>query len=418
MKILYYDCFSGISGDMNLGALIDVGVDKNYLLEELLKLHINDYKIEIAKDSRKGIYGTKVDVILNNNHVHQHLHKHNHDHVQIQKIHHHRNLKDIESIIKSSTLKENVKQVSLGMFKRVAEAEAKVHNKPIEEVHFHEVGAVDSIIDIVGAAICLDFLKVDKIKASTIEVGSGFVKCAHGTLPVPAPATSEILKCIPIRSQISFEATTPTGAAILACCVEEFTDKKSFKINKIGYGIGNKDTGDVPNVLRVFIGEEDENCSDKYQETINGEEGDCITDEAYVIECNIDDMNPELYEYVIESLFKEGALDVYMTPIIMKKQRPGIKLNVLCKSEEQNEIKDIILTHTTTLGFRQYKVKRNMLKREFHRVNTKYGEITVKSGYYKGKSIKSKPEYEECKKIALENDISIAEVYKEILSKI
>ncbi len=427
MKILYYDCFSGISGDMNLGALIDIGVDKDYLLEELSKLNVIGYKIEIKKDNRKGIYGTKVNVILtenndeeymhNDNHSHEelkhsghgHAHEHNHVHHETHEhMHEHRNLDDIQNIINTSDLKGQVKKIALEIFKKVAEAEAKVHNKPIEEVHFHEVGAIDSIVDIVGAAICLDYLKVDKIKSSTVEVGSGFVKCAHGMLPVPAPATTEILNNIPLKSKISFEATTPTGAAILANCVEEFTDEKSFKITKTGYGIGHRDIGEIPNVLRVFIGEESQTL----------QQDDYIKDEAYVMECNIDDMNPELYEYVIELIFKAGALDVYMTPIIMKKQRPAIKLNVLCKMEQEDTIKDIILTHTTTLGFRKYKVARNMLKREFHKVTTKYGDVTVKTAYYKGKQIKSKPEYEECKKIALENDISMSEVYKEIFSKI
>jgi uncharacterized protein (TIGR00299 family) protein len=429
MKILYYDCFSGISGDMNLGALIDIGVDKDYLLKELLKLNIGGYKIEVRKDNRKGIYGTKVNVILTENYGEEHMHNDNHsheehkhsghshenehnyvqheDHEHVHE-HEHRNLKDIQSIINSSDLKEQVKKIALEIFKKVAEAEAKIHNKHIEEVHFHEVGAVDSIVDIVGAAICLDYLKVDKIKSSTVEVGSGFVKCAHGMLPVPAPATAEILNNIPVKSKISFEATTPTGAAILANCAAEFTDEKNFKITKTGYGIGHRDIGDIPNVLRVFIGEESETA----------QQNDYIEDEAYVMECNIDDMNPELYEYVIELIFKAGALDVYMTPIIMKKQRPAIKLNVLCKMEQEGTIKDIILTHTTTLGFRKYKVKRNMLKREFVKVTTKYGDITVKNAYYKGKKIKSKPEYEECKKIALKGNVSISEVYKEIFSKI
>jgi uncharacterized protein (TIGR00299 family) protein len=276
MKILYYDCFSGISGDMNLGALIDIGVDENYLISELSKLNIKGYEISVNKDSRKGVFGTKVKVILSedghehihthqsgnlHNHCHNHEHKHEHEsnHTHSDEFHHsheHRNLNDIEKIINESSLNDNVKQISAGIFRRVAEAEAKIHSKPLEEVHFHEVGAVDSIIDIVGAAICLDYLKVDKIMSSTIEVGSGFVKCAHGLLPVPAPATVEILKGIPIKScNIPFEATTPTGAAILTYTVNEFTDRKEFKIMKSAYGIGHKDKGDIPNVLRVFLAE-------------------------------------------------------------------------------------------------------------------------------------------------------------------
>lgn len=433
MRILYYDCFSGISGDMNLGALVDIGVDKEYLTNELSKLNVSGYELSIKRDVKNGISGTKVDVILENNHIndecdnhnhnhdHHHAHEHghqhedNHIHVHTEINHHeHRNFRDIENIIESSSLNENIKNISLKIFKKVAEAEAKVHNKSIEEVHFHEVGAVDSIVDIVGTAICLDYLKVDTIKCSTIEVGSGFVKCAHGLLPIPAPATAEILKDKPIKANIPFEATTPTGAAILAYAVDEFTDSKNFSIKKIGYGIGTKDNKDVPNILRVFIGEENltdqpmDECKDTY----------FLQDEVEVMECNIDDMNPELYEYVMEQLFSNGALDVYMTPIIMKKERPGVKLNVLYAPDKGKIIREIVLMQTTTLGFRKYKVQRNMLKREFSKIKTKYGEITVKNAYYNGKIIKSKPEYEECKKIALDNNVNINEIYKEVLSKI
>ncbi|GAA0744069.1 hypothetical protein GCM10008906_28520 [Clostridium oceanicum] len=295
-KILYYECFSGISGDMNLGALIDLGVDKDYLIKELSKLKVSDeYDIKVTTDDRKGIYGTKVDVLLNNieecNHSHKHnfedhhneeVHTHEHSHVHDDNHHNtdchehchghsdncenthshshhhsHRNLQDINNIIDNSELNDNVKKISKDIFLKVAKAEGKVHNKPLNEVHFHEVGATDSIVDIVGAAICLDFLNVDKILSSTVELGSGFVKCAHGTMPVPAPATTEILNNIPIISgTVPFEATTPTGAAILATMVNEFTDIKKFNILKTGYGVGGKDIGDVPNVLRVFLAED------------------------------------------------------------------------------------------------------------------------------------------------------------------
>ncbi|MBC2579908.1 nickel pincer cofactor biosynthesis protein LarC [Clostridium sp. DJ247] len=427
MRILYYDCFSGISGDMNLGALIDLGVDKDYLVSELSKLNIDEYKIVIKKDVKRGIAGTKVDVILNSiidnhkNHHHEHNHENQHKHaLNHHKEHQHRNLKDIESLINLSSLSNNVKDISLKIFGKVAEAEAKVHNKSLEEVHFHEVGAVDSIIDIVGAAICFDYLDIHKVKCSTVEVGSGFVKCAHGVLPVPAPATSEILKNVPLKSNIPFEATTPTGAAILSYLVDEFTDKKNFKVEKIGYGIGNKDEGDTPNVLRVFLAEENESSDNKSIETAMGLDTveDFVEDEVYIIECNIDDMNPELYEYIIEILLKQGALDVYLTPIIMKKGRPGVKLSVLYHSDKEHIIKELILTETTTLGIRKYKAQRSMLKRKFEKVTTIYGEFTVKSAYYNGKRIKCKAEYDECKKVALENNVNINKIYREIWDKI
>ena len=271
MKILYYDCFCGISGDMNLAALIDLGVPKEYLVQELSKINLNsEYEIKVEKSAKLGITGTRVDVILKNkledaveeqephhqhNHGHEHTHHTDHHHEENQEQeHHHRNLKDIEEIINSSELSDKVKKHSVEMFLKVAEAEAKVHGKTLEEVHFHEVGAIDSIIDIIGAAICIDYLAVDKIMASPVQVGGGFVKCAHGIIPVPAPATVEILRNIPIKSGIvQFETTTPTGAAILAANVEAFTDKIDFSIEKIGYGIGHRDL-EIPNVLRVYLG--------------------------------------------------------------------------------------------------------------------------------------------------------------------
>lgn len=431
MKVLYYDCFCGISGDMNLGALIDLGVDGDYLIKELSKLKLDsEFKITIKKALKKGISGTKVDVILEkevseHKHDHAHGHEHSHPHEDIehnhqdnkhvhthtehqdgeqhhhhhqQEEHHHRNLMDIENIINSSSLSDKVKKISLDIFKKVAIAEATVHGKSLYEVHFHEVGAIDSIVDIVGAAIALDYLKVDKVMGSTVQVGGGFVKCAHGIIPIPAPATVEILKNIPIKSGIvQFETTTPTGAAILAANVEEFTDNIEFKIEKIGYGIGNREL-DIPNVLRVYLGEE------KRTEEIA---------EQYILETNIDDMNPELYNYVEEKLFEMGALDVFKTPILMKKGRSAIKLSILVNKIKENDILGVIFKETTSIGLRKYKVEKIMLNREFLKVNTKYGEVTVKNAYYQGELIKYKAEYEDCKRLAKENNVPIAEVYRE-----
>lgn len=400
MKILYYDCFCGISGDMNLAALIDLGVPKEYLMQELSKLNLNyEYEIKIEKSMKLGITGTRVDVILKDklkDKIHiseQASHEHNHEQ------HHHRNLKDIEEIINSSDLSDKVKKLSLDMFMKVAEAEAKVHGKTLYEVHFHEVGAIDSIVDMVGAAICLDYLKVDKIIASPVQVGGGFVKCAHGIMPVPAPATTEILKNIPINTGIvQFETTTPTGAAILAANAHEFTQKVDFSIKKIGYGIGHRDL-EIPNVLRVYLGEKEST------EEVEGQ---------YILETNIDDMNPELYGYVEEKLFEVGALDVFKTPIFMKKGRPGIKLSVLTNEKVEKNVLDIIFEETTSIGVRKYKVEKIMLNREFSKVKTEYGDITIKKSYYKGKLVKYKPEYEECKAIAKEKNISIDKVYKAV----
>ncbi len=271
-------------------------------------------------------------------------HHHESDHS-----HHHRNLQDIENIINTSSLNDRVKKLSLAMFMKVAEAEAKVHGKSLYEVHFHEVGAVDSIIDIVGAAICIDYLDVDKIIASTVQVGGGFVECAHGLIPIPAPATVEILRAIPIKTGlVNFETTTPTGAAILSANVDDFTDKIAFAIDKIGYGIGNREL-DIPNVLRVYLGKEEK------KEEI---------EDQYILETNIDDMNPEFYGYVEERLFEEGALDVFKTPIMMKKGRPALKLSILVDDKREKDILDVIFKETTSIGVRKFKVEKKSSLRE------------------------------------------------------
>ncbi len=452
MRILYYDCFSGISGDMNLGALIDLGVDKEYLINELSKLKVSGYNIEVTADERKGITGTKVKVRLESEehnhhhhhgeehdhhhkhehdhhhdhhhsheehqHAHNHGHSHHHEHSNEEHVHSHesgehihRNLKDVEDIINNSSLSDKVKKLSLKMFLKVAEAEAKIHGKSLMEVHFHEVGALDSIVDIIGSAICLDYLKVDKVMAASVELGGGFVKCAHGLFPVPAPATAEILKGIPVKlGAVQVETTTPTGAAILAATVDEFTDKKEFTIKKVAYGIGHRDTA-IPNVLRVYLGEIEEKAA---LSQVAVEDAERDYEEAYIIECNIDDMNPEIYDYVMEKIFAIGAMDVFMTPIIMKKGRPGIKLSVLCGISLENEITEILLRETTTLGIRKYKVEKTMLKREFSKVSTKYGDVTVKASLLNGESIKCKPEYDDCKRLAKENNLSISEIYAEV----
>jgi hypothetical protein len=428
MKVLYYDCFCGISGDMNLAALLDLGVPKKYLIQELSKLNLNsEYEIKIEKAGKLGITGTRVDVILkskldykesvasqslNDHHEHHHnhsdgsdhSHEHNHSHEENHSHdHHHRNLRDIENIIYSSDLSEKVKKLSMDMFMKVAEAEAKVHGKTLYEVHFHEVGAIDSIIDMVGAAICIDYLEVDKIIASPVQVGGGFVKCAHGLMPVPAPATVEILNNVPINAGIvPFETTTPTGAAILAANVSEFTPRIDFSINKIAYGIGHRDL-DIPNVLRVYLGE-----NEKFEKV----------EEQYILETNIDDMNPEFYGYVEEKFFEVGALDVFKTPIFMKKGRPGIKLSVLVSEEVEKAVLDLIFQETTSIGVRKYKVEKIMLNRDFSKVKTQYGEITIKRSYYKGKLVKYKPEYEECKSIAKEHNVTIEKIYKEVYKQV
>lgn len=416
MKILYYNCFSGISGDMNLGAMIDLGVDRDYLISQLNKLSISDeFELDIFKSEKMGISGTKVDVILKNeNHEeeshthheesHTHHHEQNHECDHIHHHHHeHRNILDIYELIEESSLSENIKSISKKIFTVVGESESKVHRKTLEEVHFHEVGAVDSIVDIVGAAICFDYLKVDKIIASTVELGSGYVKCAHGLMPVPAPATADIVKSMPVHiGRVDSEATTPTGAAILKTVADEYTDDINFKIIRTGYGIGTKDFK-IPNILRVMLGELDK-TSVQFG----------FKKENTVIEVNIDDMNPELLGYIEEKLLDAGALDFYKTPIIMKKGRLATKLSILVDDDCEYAVEKIILEETSTLGIRKYKVEKKYLERHFIDVETKYGKLPIKIGVFKGEILKYKGEYEICKKLANENNISINKIYDEI----
>ena len=412
MKILYYDCQVGISGSMNLGALIDLGVDENYLENELQKLNINDeFKLSIKKSSKMGITGTKVDVILKNtqekqldphehSHAHSQNHNHEHNHIHKHEHNHNRNYKIIKELIESSDFNDQVKNLSIDMFKLIAEAEGKVHGKPLAAVHFHEVGATDSIVDIVGAAICLDYLDVEKVLSSPIQLGGGFVNCAHGKIPVPAPATIEILKEVPVKTGlVDSETTTPTGAAILKSTVNRFTQDLDFIVEKIGYGLGAKDF-EVPNVLRVYLGELNDDEVEEEQQVI--------------LETNIDDMNCELYPYIEEKLFKEGALDVFKTPIIMKKGRPAVKFSVLALEKNIEEIQKILFEESTTAGIRWYPVHKVMLTRSFEKIKTKYGDIRIKNFYYNNKIIKSKPEFEDCKRLALKNNISINEILENI----
>ncbi|MGE5446924.1 MAG: nickel pincer cofactor biosynthesis protein LarC [Bacteroidales bacterium] len=387
MRILYYDCFAGISGDMNLGALIDLGVDAGYLENELRKLHIEGFHLVISQDLRRGISGTKAEVIVENPDNEKHRH-----------------LRHVEEIINNSTLSETVKQNSLKIFKLIAYAEARVHNIPVERVHFHEVGALDSIADIVGAAICLDALKVDKVMSSPIQLGGGMVKCAHGIMPVPAPATSLIVEGVPVRTGlVQHEATTPTGAAILVAMVDEFTAQINFKITRTAYGIGHRDVSEVPNVLRVYLLQEDNSAEGLKEET------------ATVLECNIDDMNPERYDFIMEQLFASGASDAWLTPVIMKKSRPATQLNVLCAPDKVARMKQLIFTHTTTIGLRESVIHKSVLPREEITVDTRFGTVRVKQCLYEGKVVRSKPESDDVKAIALRENISIDEVEREVI---
>ena len=387
MKIIGYDCFSGISGDMNLGAMIDLGIDKAYLTDELNKLNLPGWELLVQKDQRHGITGTKVTVSQTR---HEHAHRH---------------LSDIEKIIEDSALDDKTKELSVKIFMKIARAEATVHGISIDQVHFQEVGAVHSIIDVVGAAICFKALKVDAVHVSTVELGGGFVICDHGKLPVPAPATAEIIKGIPVKKGgVDFEATTPTGAAILATLGTNFNPDLAIKIEKTAYGVGQKEHQDVPNLLRVFLGET----------IVNQETGH----DALQIECNIDDMNPEFYDYISDKLFKAGASDVFLSNIMMKKCRPGILMNVICETELADTVKNIIFTESTSLGIRTFRFRKDTLVRKLETIQTIYGKVTVKRSYFDTKEVSCKPEYEDCKRIAAEKEIPLKEVYNVIMAQI
>jgi hypothetical protein len=387
MKIISYDCFSGISGDMNLGAMIDLGVDSGYLIDELKKLNLPGWELLVEKDQRHGITGTKVTVKQTR---HEHVHRH---------------LSDIEQIINDSSLDFKTRELSIKIFRTIARAEAKVHGIQIDQIHFHEVGAVDSIVDIVGAAICYNFLDVDAVHVSSVELGGGFVKCDHGRLPVPAPATAEIIQGIPVKKDgVDFEATTPTGAAILATLGTNFDPDLVIKIEKTAYGVGQKENNSIPNLLRVFLGETTGNPGSGH--------------DALQLECNIDDMNPEFYEYISDRLFKTGASDVFFSNIIMKKGRPGILLSVICEKELADVVKNIIFTESTSLGIRTFPFRKDTLGRKFETIQTIYGSINIKRSYHNGEEVSCKPEYEDCKRAAAVKGIPVKEVYNNVMLSI
>lgn len=370
-RILYFDIVNGISGDMTIATLLDLGISKEVFLEEINKLNLGDeFNINIQEENENGIVGTKVEVIT-------------------KEVNAHRHLSDIYEIIDKSSLNEYVKENAKKIFMVIAEAEAKVHGTTIDKIHFHEVGAIDSIVDVVSACILVDLLCVDKIYATTVPVGSGFVKCDHGIMPVPAPATIEILKDVPIKlNTVKGECTTPTGAAIIKTLCDDFVDVLELEVKQIGYGIGHKKF-EIPNILRTVLGVK------KKEEFI------------YEIIANIDDMSSEVYSYIYEKFINDGALDIYTQSIYMKKNRPAIKLCILCKEDDLNKFIDLMILQTSTFGIRYSKYNRVTLDRKFTKIETEYGKITVKLGYYNGQLIRITPEYEDCKKISINKNIPL-----------
>jgi pyridinium-3,5-bisthiocarboxylic acid mononucleotide nickel chelatase len=430
MRIAYLDCFSGMSGDMFLGALVDAGVSPKILEEAVAALNV-DARLEISRVNRSGISASRVDVYVHgekevprentekheqHHHHHDHNHDHEHKHSQSHEHEHHhhshehahghgRGLTEIRNIIRKAAISDSAKNTAISIFEVLGVAEAKVHGVDIEKIHFHEVGAVDAMVDIVCASVGAEALGVDEIICSPLNVGGGTVECEHGTLPVPVPAVVELLKDAPLYSAgIRKELLTPTGAAIVKVLVKRFGSFPEMKITSSGYGAGGRDLPGHPNVVRLTVGEAlPELAAKTSQETIS------------VLEANIDDLNPQVFGYVMDRLLEEGALDCFGVPVQMKKNRPGTLLTVLCKPEDAAKLTQIIFTETTTLGVRHREEKRQVLSRKWITVPTQWGDVRMKIASMNGTVTNYAPEYEDCRKIAGERKVPLKAVMNEAM---
>ncbi|MFZ3372371.1 MAG: nickel pincer cofactor biosynthesis protein LarC [Desulfitobacteriaceae bacterium] len=414
-KVLYFDCFAGASGDMIVGAFLDLGVDQEALKQELTKLPLKGYKINAQKITKAGFSATKFDVLDEVGQNFDNL-PHNHDSHQNSSHEHrvHRNLGDIVTLIKNSDLVPQIKVKSIAIFQKLANAEAKIHGTVPEKIHFHEVGAVDAIVDIVGAVIALHLLDVDKLVVSPLPLGQGFVRCQHGLIPVPAPATLELLIGMQtFGSEHQGETVTPTGAAILSTLADGCGSMPAFEIVKVGYGAGTRDF-EIPNLLRAVIGLES-------QDTLAEQEYGLKTSmnlRAEIIiglEANIDDMNPEFYDYIIESLLLKGAMDVFLVPILMKKNRPAQMLRILCQEKDLLEITKTLFLESSSIGVRFQSWQRYCLDRVVNSVHTPYGDIRIKEAFWEGEMVNLAPEYDDCKKKAKDFGVPLKEVYRATL---
>lgn len=424
MKTLYLDIFSGISGDMFIGALLDLGVPFAALERALSALPLDDYHAHATRGHKSSIEGVKFDVHC---HDHDHDHDHHEDHEGHEDHHHHgddephsheahheheehehvhgRTFRDIRELIGASQLSSWVKQKSIAVFERIARAEGRIHGQPPDEVHFHEVGAVDSIVDIVGACVCLEILGKPRVLASTVVEGSGWIQCAHGRFPIPAPATVAILaeREAPLsQCEEPHELVTPTGAAILAEFVEEFGPLRGFAPEKIGHGLGTRDNHTRPNVLRALLG------SAPTENPLH----DWETDTVAVLETNLDDINAEILGHVVERALREGALDVFHTAVQMKKNRPGVLLTILCAAADQDRFTELLLRQTTSLGVRRTTMERRKLRRETVAVQTRFGAVQVKLGKLDGQCVHASPEFESCRTVAEQHHVPVQHVYQ------
>jgi uncharacterized protein (TIGR00299 family) protein len=444
MKTLYLDIFSGISGDMFIGALLDLGVDPHKLARELEKLKLDGFHLHVSQQERQGIAGIKFDVHLadahdheqgcdhdHEKHDHTHSHEHGHGHHHHEEQHHEhgdhddshddsRDFSAIKKLITKSKLSPWVKKKSIAVFQRIAEAEGKIHGKPASEVHFHEVGAVDSIVDIVGGCIGLEMLGKPRVLASPVVEGTGWIRCAHGRFPIPAPATLAILGARRIgvtQCDEPNELITPTGAALLAEFAESFEPMMGIVAEKIGFGLGTRENKTRPNVLRAVLGKQSKvaGANSRHPSTINHQPStqlDWEIDRIAVLETNLDDVSSEILGAFVESALAAGALDVFHTPIQMKKNRPGVLLTVLCAEADADKFSEMLLRETTAFGVRRTMAERRKLKREVVTVKTKFGPVTVKLGKLNGKVIQAAPEFESCRKLAAKQRVPLKQIYE------
>ncbi|MET0621899.1 MAG: nickel pincer cofactor biosynthesis protein LarC [Pyrinomonadaceae bacterium] len=384
MRTLYFDCFAGISGDMTLGALVAAGADARELKERLSLLDVPGYEIEFEAVDRSGIGATRAVVRLT------------------REERHHRHLSDIEKIIGGSRLNDSVKQRALRIFGRLAEAEARVHNVAVEKIHFHEVGAVDAIVDVVGACIGFELLGVERFVSSALHVGSGMVEMAHGRFPVPPPAVAELLRGAPVYStDVTGELVTPTGAAIVSTVCESFGAMPLMRVEATGYGAGTREYKNFPNVLRVIVGEAEASAA------VSSSEGSGADEELLMVETNVDDTSPQVLGHVLELALARGALDCYLTPVQMKKNRPGVLVSILCRASEREALTELLFEETPTLGVRAYTVSRRALERESVTVETEFGTIAVKVARRGGRVLGATPEFEECRAAALAHGVPL-----------
>jgi uncharacterized protein (TIGR00299 family) protein len=438
MKTLYLDIFSGISGDMFIGALLDLGVDAHTLARELEKLKLDSFHLHVGQQERQGIAGIKFDVHLVAEHEHdhgccdheheepshaprtthhEHEHGHTHEHPHEHEGHEDsRNFAAIKKLINHSKLSPWVKKKSIAVFQRIADAEGKIHGKPANEVHFHEVGAVDSIVDIVGACIGLELLGKPRVLASPVVEGTGWIRCAHGRFPIPAPATLAILGARRIgitQCDEPNELVTPTGAALLAEFVERFEPMSGLVAEKIGFGLGTRENKTRPNVLRAVLGKQSKVLGLKSKVTnATSSALDWETDRIAVLETNLDDVSSEILGAFVETALAAGALDVFHTPIQMKKNRPGVLLTVLCAEAEADKFSELMLRETTAFGVRRTTAERRKLKREFTMVKTSFGKVKVKLGKLNDKVVQAAPEFESCKKLAAQKQVPLKQIYE------